>query len=92
MTDQTPTDPGPIGPGSSPVPVRYLSRKQFAERIGIKPDSLARYTIPPPDALIGDVRGWLVSTVDAWNASRPSRVGRGTGHQVMPLLSRETDL
>lgn len=53
------------------TPGVYLSRKQFAERIGVQPDTLARYALPEPDAYIGDTRGWLVSTVDAWHASRP---------------------
>lgn len=56
------------------MPTRYyLSRTQVAERIGVKPATLARYKLPPPDAMIGDVRGWLAQTIDAWNASRPGR-------------------
>jgi hypothetical protein len=49
----------------------YLSRKEFAERIGVRPDTLARYSLPEPDAYIGDTRGWTAATVDAWHASRP---------------------
>jgi predicted DNA-binding transcriptional regulator AlpA len=55
---------------------RYLSRTEVAERIGVKPDTLVRYLLPAPDALIGTTRGWLLSTIDAWQASRP---GRGVG-------------
>jgi hypothetical protein len=55
---------------------RYLSRTEVAERIGVKPDTLGRYKLPEPDALIGTTRGWLTATIDAWNASRP---GRGVG-------------
>ncbi|NHI16887.1 helix-turn-helix transcriptional regulator [Microbacterium excoecariae] len=49
----------------------YLSRKQVAERLGVAPASLSRYKLPEPDATIGDVRGWLPDTIDAWNESRP---------------------
>jgi hypothetical protein len=54
----------------------YLSRSEVAERIGVAPDTLGRYKLPEPDALIGSTRGWLPATIDAWNASRP---GRGVG-------------
>ena len=55
-------------------PVRYLSRPEVAERIGVKPDTLNRYRLPEPDAQIGArLVGWLPETIDAWNAARPSR-------------------
>jgi hypothetical protein len=54
-------------------PLRYLSRAEVAERIGVKPDTLSRYRLPEPDAIIGATRGWLAETVDAWNADRPGR-------------------
>lgn len=52
---------------------RYLNVSEVAERIGVKPDTLKRYKLPEPDALIGRTRGWLPATIDAWNASRPGR-------------------
>lgn len=52
---------------------RYLSRTELADRIGVKPDTLGRYKLPEPDAMIGTTRGWTVETIDAWNASRPGR-------------------
>ena len=55
------------------TPKRYLSRPEFAERIGVKPDTLNRYTLPEPDAYIGRLPGWLPETVDEWNDARPSR-------------------
>ena len=55
---------------------RYLSRKEFAERIGVTPGALSRYRLPPPDAEIGTVRGWTAETVDRWNAERPGRGAR----------------
>jgi len=57
----------------SPEPARYLNLKEIAERIGVKQTSIGGYKLPEPDALIGDVRGWLPETIDAWNASRPGR-------------------
>lgn len=55
----------------------YLSRKQFAQRIGVKEDTLNRYKLPEPDAVIGegDPRpkyGWTPETIDKWHESRPS--------------------
>lgn len=55
---------------------RYLSRTELAERIGVKADTLSRYKLPEPDAMIGTTRGWAAETVDAWNAARP---GKGVG-------------
>ncbi|WP_099024337.1 helix-turn-helix domain-containing protein [Mycolicibacterium palauense] len=68
-------------------PARYLSQAQFAERIGVAPNSMGRYKLPPPDATIGPVnddgtiprgtvRGWLAETIDEWNAHRPGRGAR----------------
>lgn len=54
-------------------PKRYLSRPEVAERIGVKPDTLNRYTLPEPDAYIGQLKGWLPETIDGWNEARPSR-------------------
>lgn len=56
-----------------PKPIRYLSRTEVAERIGVKPDTLGRYNLPEPDAVIGTVRGWLPRTIDAWHKARPSQ-------------------
>lgn len=58
-------------------PVVYLSRRQLAERIGVKEDTLNRYELPRPDVVIGkgDPRpkyGWLPETIDRWQARRPS--------------------
>ena len=55
-------------------PVRYLSRPEVAERIGVQPDTLNRYRLPPPDAQIGArLVGWLPETIDEWDRQRPSR-------------------
>lgn len=60
--------------------ITYLSRTELAERIGVKPDTLSRYKLPEPDAMIGSTRGWTVETVDAWNAARPGK-GAGAGRK-----------
>lgn len=60
--------------------VRYLSLKELAERIGVKPATAVNYKLPAPDAMIGDVRGWSVETVDAWHAARPGK-GAGAGRK-----------
>ena len=52
---------------------RYLSRKEVAELLGVKPDTLGRYKLPAPDALIGTTRGWLEQTILTWDRDRPSR-------------------
>ena len=58
----------------SKQPKRYLSRPEVAERIGVKPDTLNRYKLPPADVQVGArLLGWLPRTIDAWNAARPSR-------------------
>ena len=59
---------------------RYLSRSEFAARIGVKTPTLCRYKLPEPDVMIGpDARptyGWTAETIDKWNASRPGRGNR----------------
>jgi hypothetical protein len=56
--------------------MNYLSRTEVAERIGVTPGALSRYKLPAPDVMIGDVRGWLPATIDAWQAARPGRGAR----------------
>ncbi|MEU1550186.1 hypothetical protein [Nocardia sp. NPDC005745] len=53
--------------------IRFLSSGGFAERINVERDTLNRYKLPLPDAMIGDVRGWLPQTVDDWSAVRPGK-------------------
>jgi hypothetical protein len=60
------------------VTIRFLSRSEVAERIGVKSSSLGRYRLPEPDAEIGTVRGWLPVTIDDWHAQRPGRGWRGS--------------
>jgi len=55
---------------------QYLSRAQFAARIGVKPATMRDLKLPDPDVMVGDVRGWTVETIDAWQAARPGRGAR----------------
>lgn len=52
----------------------YLGRSEVATYLGLKGlRSLTNVALPPPDAQIGDRKGWLPETIDAWNAARPGR-------------------
>lgn len=61
--------------------VRYLSRTELAKRIGVKPDTLNRYALPPHDAVIGNRKGWLPSTIVRWDSKRPGRGNWKQGSQ-----------
>lgn len=57
-----------------PEPIHYLGRTEVAFHLGLKGlYSLTDATLPPPDAMIGDRKGWLPETIDKWNAARPGR-------------------
>lgn len=58
----------------------FLSRAEFAERIGVLSATLSRYALPEPDAVIGTTRGWTAETIDAWNEARPGK-GAGAGRK-----------
>lgn len=53
--------------------LKFLSRKEVAERLGVKTDSLNGYDLPDPDAMIGTHRGWMAHTIDTWKETRPGR-------------------
>lgn len=59
--------------------IRYLSRGEIAERLGITLSTVKSYDqkgyLPAADAQVGRNFGWLPETIDAWMESRP---GRGT--------------
>jgi len=59
--------------------LKFLGRKEFALRLGVKTDSLNGYDLPPADAIIGTHRGWLPETVEKWKRSRPGRGNWGKG-------------
>lgn len=65
---------------------RYLNLAQVEEHLGLRRGALSKAKLPAPDALVGPVdedgaiprgtvRGWLLETIDEWNAERP---GQGT--------------
>lgn len=66
-------------------PVEKLYREDFAERIGVKPDTLNRYKLPPRDGTdieAGHARPfWYPDTVDEWQRSRPGRGSPGVPRQ-----------
>ena len=57
--------------------IKYLGIAEFAEHIGVSPDTLRKYNLPPHDAEIGDRKGWLIKTIDTWNGQRPGKGWRG---------------
>lgn len=67
----------------------YLSRAEFAERIGVKPATMGRYKLPEPDVMIGSTRGWSAETVDAWHAARPGRGKRAEPQDTTITLARD---
>lgn len=56
--------------------IRYLSRGEFAKRIGVSDNAMSRYKLPEADAEIAGRRGWLESTIDEWFKNRPGRGAR----------------
>lgn len=56
-----------------PEPIRLLGRKEVAELLGVKTDSINGYKLPAPDGWIGTHRGWYRETIEEWRDSRPGR-------------------
>lgn len=55
-------------------PIKYLGRTEVALYLGLAGlPSLTGVELPPPDAVIGDRKGWTEATIDEWNANRPGR-------------------
>lgn len=54
--------------------IHYLSRTEAAYRLGLKSlRSLNGVELPPHDAEVGERKGWLPETIDAWKEARPGR-------------------
>lgn len=53
--------------------LKFWSRKDVADFLGVKTDSINGYDLPEPDAAIGTHRGWVPETIQKWAASRPGR-------------------
>lgn len=60
--------------------IRYLSLSEVADLLGLTTNTLKRYShegrLPPPDATIGNRRGWLEQTVHDWQRHRPGAGAR----------------
>lgn len=53
---------------------RFLSRTEVSEILGLASvNSMAKYVLPGPDAVVDKIEGWLPTTIEAWNAARPGR-------------------
>ena len=65
---------GPEPPPTNDSVAVYLGRTEVAHYLGLKGiRSLSYITLPPHDAQIGDRKGWLPETIDAWRKTRPGR-------------------
>lgn len=55
--------------------IHYLSKAEVAEHLGVSLNTIKAYDaqgrMPEADARVGRNHGWLVETIDAWNAARP---------------------
>lgn len=60
--------------------IRYLGRTEVAAAINVRPNTLNRYKLPEPDAMIGRSRGWLPETIARWHANRPGPGARTDRH------------
>ncbi len=59
--------------------IEYLSLQGVADHLRLSRNTVAKYKLPEPDAVLRggkDARGWLVSTIDKWHANRPGSPGR----------------
>lgn len=48
------------------VTIRFMSRQEIADYLGVTLSTVKGYKLPPPDATIGRNQGWLRDTIDAW--------------------------
>lgn len=53
--------------------IKFWGRKEVAEYLGVKTDSINGYDLPEQDAMVGSHRGWAPQTIIDWAASRPGR-------------------
>lgn len=52
----------------------YLNLAEFAARLGVRLDTLAKYKLPDPDITLGQRhKGWTEETIDEWDKNRPRR-------------------
>ncbi|QGH80049.1 LamD-like protein [Gordonia phage NHagos] len=82
VADQADPDRGPV--------VKYLSRSEVAERIGLKSvRSLSGMRLPPHDAEVGNHKGYLPENIDRWNETRPGRGRWGSRWPKGHALSKD---
>lgn len=67
--------------------LNFWSRKEVANYLCVKTDSINGYALPPPDAQIGSHKGWMPATIKNWQRSRP---GRGNWHAALSHRNRST--
>ena len=54
--------------------IRFMSRGEIAEYLGVSLATAKQYVdFPPPDAIIGRNQGWTRETIDEWVAKRAKR-------------------
>lgn len=72
--------------------IHYLGLGEFADRIGLSRNTVNTYgrngRLPPPNAMIGEIRGWLPDTIDEWNSRRPG--GRPRGREDWYVMQHST--
>lgn len=51
--------------------VRFMSRSDIAEYLGVALGTVKGYkTLPPPDVIVGRNQGWAKETIDRWISTR----------------------
>jgi hypothetical protein len=53
--------------------LKFWGRKEVAEYLDVKTDSINGYNLPAPDAQIGIHRGWMPDTIRKWEINRPGK-------------------
>lgn len=54
----------------------YMTRTDVAKFVGVKPDSLSRSNLPPPNLVVWRSRLWTREVIEEWAAARPGIGGR----------------
>lgn len=49
----------------------FWGRKEVADYLEVKTDSINGYALPVPDVRIGNHRGWFPETIKKWAKKRP---------------------
>jgi predicted DNA-binding transcriptional regulator AlpA len=66
--------------------LRFLSRGEIAEHLGVTLGTVKQYaTFPEPDVIVGRNQGWAVETVDRWAALRAAGRALQVGEEIRPV-------